>query len=207
LRQGSGNHARCFRSWHQSPGRPGRLRSGWLRFQARTSPGPPVGLVRVRPVKAPSIAALLSLVFPGLGHAYVGEAKRSVAFAVGGVINFLLIFGYIGFLTAPLWWIVGAVDAYQGARNLNAGFPHRPSVLTLRTWALIHIISVLGWTVFLRLGFFPRAAPWLVWGAVAVTIAGFLVGIWTILRRGPVWLIVLAALPAPIASAVVEIVG
>jgi hypothetical protein len=116
------------------------------------------------------------LVFPCLGHLFVGDVKRGVAFVVGGVINVLLIFGYIGFLTLPIWRILGAVDASRGARNYNAGLPDRPPLLTLRAWALIHTISFLSWTVLLLIGLHPRAAQWLVWGAFTLTTVGFLIG-------------------------------
>lgn len=147
------------------------------------------------------------MVFPGLGHFYVGEVRRGIEFAVGGFVNVLLIFGYVGFLTFPLWWILGAVDAYQGARNRNAARPSRPSIITRPAWALIHTGSFFGCTLLLAYGFHPRAEPWLVWGAVAVAAAAYLFGLWTILRRGPVRLIFLAALVPPIMAVIVELAG
>src|SRR4051812_47417237 len=88
-------------------------------------------------------AAFLSLIFPGLGHAYAGAWSRALAFAalplllialVGGValradraqlLGTLLDPGvltalFIGNVLALVYRVVAAVDAWQVARFLNA---------------------------------------------------------------------------------------
>lgn len=89
-------------------------------------------------------AAFLSLVFPGLGHAYAGAWSRAVAFAALPILALALLSGIvlraeradllafvisepflIGLLVvnvlALLYRIVAAVDAWQVARFLNSG--------------------------------------------------------------------------------------
>jgi len=89
-------------------------------------------------------AAFLSLVFPGLGHAYAGAYSRALAFAalpflglalVGGIIlradktdllafviqQEVLIALFVVNVITLIYRIVAAVDAWQVARFLNAG--------------------------------------------------------------------------------------
>lgn len=89
-------------------------------------------------------AAFLSLVFPGLGHAYAGAYSRALAFAAMPVLVLALLAGIVlradgtdllaFFLQQPVligllavnvialaYRIIAAVDAWQVARFLNAG--------------------------------------------------------------------------------------
>lgn len=86
-------------------------------------------------------AAFLSLLFPGLGHAYAGAYQRALAFAAGPILALALalgvglrisLFEIAGIALQYLWLIqvlnvavlayrvVAAVDAYQVATYLNA---------------------------------------------------------------------------------------
>ena len=87
-------------------------------------------------------AAFLSLIFPGLGHAYDGAWTRALAFATPPVLAFALLGGILlrvdriellGFVIQPpvlyglfvvnaialLYRVIAAVDAWQVARFLN----------------------------------------------------------------------------------------
>ncbi len=89
-------------------------------------------------------AAFLSLVFPGLGHAYAGAWSRALAFAALPVLTLALLAGivlraeradllafvigqpfliglFVFNVIALLYRIVAAVDAWQVARFLNSG--------------------------------------------------------------------------------------
>ncbi|MCJ7712714.1 MAG: LCP family protein, partial [Chloroflexi bacterium] len=93
--------------------------------------------------RSPFAAAFLSLVFPGLGHAYAGASGRALAFAAAPLLLLALVGGIvlradkvdilafviqqpvlIGLLVlnviALAYRIVAAVDAWQVARFLNA---------------------------------------------------------------------------------------
>ena len=69
--------------------------------------------------KNPGVAAVLSFFWCGLGQIYNGNILTGIALIIIQAINVLLMFVVIGFLTFPLFWLVGIVDAYQGAKNIN----------------------------------------------------------------------------------------
>jgi TM2 domain-containing membrane protein YozV len=84
----------------------------------------------IRSRKNPVLAAALALV-PGLGHFYLGENKKGVAYLVGiGGLEFFgldLDLSIIGALIGvPLevgggsLWIFSIVDAYRTARRMEA---------------------------------------------------------------------------------------
>ena len=76
---------------------------------------------RPQEMKNPGIAAIASFFFAGLGQIYNGEFVKAIAFMVVQVINILLMFVLIGFLTYPIVWIFGIYDAYKTAEKINAG--------------------------------------------------------------------------------------
>ena len=80
--------------------------------------------------KSPLVAAALAVV-PGLGHFYLGENKKGIAFLIGvGGLEFFgfdLDLSFIGALIGvPLeigggsLWLFSIVDAYRTARRLEA---------------------------------------------------------------------------------------
>jgi LCP family protein required for cell wall assembly len=93
--------------------------------------------------RSPFAAAFLSLIFPGLGHAYAGAYGRALAFAALPFLTLALLAGVVlrankldllGFVMQPevltgllaanlvvlIYRIVAAIDAWQVARFLNA---------------------------------------------------------------------------------------
>jgi len=79
--------------------------------------------VRQPPVikKDPTIAAILSFLFVGLGQIYNGQLGKGILFMIIQLINVGLCLVLIGFITAPLFWIYGVYDAYSTAKKINAG--------------------------------------------------------------------------------------
>lgn len=71
-------------------------------------------------MKNPGLAAVLSFFFTGLGQIYNGQIGKGVLFMIIQAINFALMYVIIGFITAPLFWIWGMVDAYKTAERINA---------------------------------------------------------------------------------------
>ena len=69
--------------------------------------------------KNPGLAAVLSFFFTGLGQIYNGQIGKGVLFIIIQCINFVLMYVIIGFITAPLFWIWGMIDAYRTAERLN----------------------------------------------------------------------------------------
>lgn len=84
-----------------------------------------------RPPRDPNLAALISLLLPGAGHAYIGQWAQAASRAVisvwvvfvvvvslfaGGQANSTLMAAVFGAVAFGLW-VVGAHDAYREARN------------------------------------------------------------------------------------------
>ncbi|HII80304.1 MAG TPA: hypothetical protein HA261_07910 [Methanosarcina sp.] len=70
-------------------------------------------------MKNPGLAAVASFFFSGLGQIYNGEIKKGLLLIFIQVINVLLFFVLIGFITYPITWAYGVYDAYKTAEKLN----------------------------------------------------------------------------------------
>ncbi len=99
------------------PGQPGATPSQFSGPPQGYQPG--YGQPAVQP-KNPALALLGSFFVPGLGSFMNGEGGKGIIILVGYVISLLLMFVLIGFFTAPIFWIWGMVDGYQGAQRWNA---------------------------------------------------------------------------------------
>lgn len=75
--------------------------------------GPPVFY------KNPGISTLLSFFFMGAGQIYNGEIGKGIAFLIMYAFSLLLMFVLIGFITTPILWIWGMVDANGSAKRIN----------------------------------------------------------------------------------------
>jgi TM2 domain-containing membrane protein YozV len=71
-------------------------------------------------LKNPGIAAIASFLFVGLGQIYNGEFAKGLVLIIIQVINVMLLFVLIGFLTYPIVWVYGIYDAYKTAEKINA---------------------------------------------------------------------------------------
>ncbi|MBE1556978.1 TM2 domain-containing membrane protein YozV [Filibacter limicola] len=65
----------------------------------------------------PGIAAVLSFFWSGLGQIYNGQILKGLVLIVIQMINGLLMFVLIGFITYPIVWIWGIYDAYKTAEQ------------------------------------------------------------------------------------------
>jgi len=70
-------------------------------------------------MKNPGVAAVLSPFITGLGQIYNGQIAKGVLFIIIQAINILLMYVLIGFVTGPIFWIWGMVDAYRTAEKIN----------------------------------------------------------------------------------------
>jgi TM2 domain-containing membrane protein YozV len=79
----------------------------------------------VRSGKSPRLAAVLSAVWCGLGQIYNGQIGKGVLFLVLFLISWIAILIGIGYVTTPILWGLGMIDAYKTAERLNleAGLP------------------------------------------------------------------------------------
>ncbi len=78
--------------------------------------------------KDPGIAVVLSFFFTGLGQIYNGQIGKGLLFIVIQIINVLLMFVVIGFITGPLFWIYGMYDAYNVAKATHMIQPEQTPV-------------------------------------------------------------------------------
>lgn len=69
--------------------------------------------------KHAGLAAVLSFFVTGLGQIYNGQIGKGLMLLGIQVINGLLMFILIGFVTYPLTWLYGIYDAYKTAENIN----------------------------------------------------------------------------------------
>ena len=70
--------------------------------------------------KSPGLAAVLSFFWAGLGQIYNGEIGKGILFMVLYLVSAFLMMAVIGFITTPILWIFGMVDAYKTAEKINA---------------------------------------------------------------------------------------
>ncbi len=69
--------------------------------------------------KNPGIATVLSFLYMGLGQIYNGQIAKGVAFIVAYAVSIGLMAVLIGFITTPLLWIWGMIDANRSAKKIN----------------------------------------------------------------------------------------
>jgi LCP family protein required for cell wall assembly len=120
--------------------------------------------------KSPFVAAFLSLLFPGLGHAYAGAYQRALAFAAAPILLVALLAGFVlrmdrgelvGFLLLPwvlpsvfvvnvialLYRLIAIVDAYRVTAYINAWHARRAAAelpaAPRSTWQLLSIAGLL----------------------------------------------------------------
>jgi len=69
--------------------------------------------------KKPGVAAVLSFFFMGLGQIYNGQIGKGIIFIILYGISIALMFVFVGFITTPILWIWGMVDANKSAKKIN----------------------------------------------------------------------------------------
>jgi len=78
-------------------------------------------------MKSPGLAAVLSFFFCGLGQIYNGQILKGLIFLVAYFISWWMMYIVIGFITTPILWIWGIVDAYRVAQKINTAIGGVPS--------------------------------------------------------------------------------
>jgi len=88
----------------------------------QTIPRPPVTPYSVStPKKNEGVAAVLSLIFVGLGQIYNGQIGKGIWFIIAGVVCLILTIVLIGFVLYFVLWVYNIYDAYNTAKKINAG--------------------------------------------------------------------------------------
>lgn len=68
------------------------------------------------------ISLLLSFVYPGLGHLYLGRVAKGLSLIGLEFISFVLMSYYIGIFLFPIIWIYAVIDAYKLTNIINGDF-------------------------------------------------------------------------------------
>ena len=76
-------------------------------------------------MRSPLVAAVLSLIFSGLGQIYNGEITKGVVFIVVQLINAALTTVLVGFVLMPIVGLWAMLDAYLVARRNNERYGFR----------------------------------------------------------------------------------
>ena len=71
--------------------------------------------------KSVVLAAILSFLFPGLGHLYNGLTKKGVSFIIAYIISAVLILLVIGFVLVLIVWIWALIDSIKTTEAINRG--------------------------------------------------------------------------------------
>jgi len=70
--------------------------------------------------KNPTVATLLSFLITGLGQFYNGQIIKGILFLGMMWISLMLIWAFgLGFVTTPIVWVLGLVDANRSAKKIN----------------------------------------------------------------------------------------
>lgn len=69
--------------------------------------------------KNAGIAAVLSFFITGLGQIYNGQIFKGILLIIIQLINGLLMFVLIGYVTFAIVWLYGVVNAYRHADRIN----------------------------------------------------------------------------------------
>ena len=97
--------------------------------------------------KSPVIAAVLSLIIPGLGQAYNGNALKGIGIFLGIAIFWifsLLMYSEVLFIVIFILWIIGVYDAYRDAGRMNRGkIPEKKHEMLLFLGVIVVAVIVL----------------------------------------------------------------
>ncbi len=67
------------------------------------------------------LSAILSLLFPGLGHLYLGLNKKGISFIVAYIVSAILVFLVIGFVLIVIVWLWALIDSIKATESINNG--------------------------------------------------------------------------------------
>ena len=71
--------------------------------------------------KSVVLSAILSFLFPGLGHIYNGLTKKGISFIILYIISAVLVMLLVGIVLMIVVWIWALIDAIKTAEAINRG--------------------------------------------------------------------------------------
>ena len=76
---------------------------------------------RLSEEKNVALSAILSFIFPGLGHLYLGLSKKGVSFILAYIVSAILVFLLIGFVLMLIVWVWALIDSIKCTEAINRG--------------------------------------------------------------------------------------
>ena len=76
-------------------------------------------VVVVHALRSPGLAAVLSFFWCGLGQIYNRQIAKGIMMMIAYAISAFMMYLLIGFITTPILWIWGIIDAYREADRFN----------------------------------------------------------------------------------------
>ena len=67
------------------------------------------------------LAAILSFLFPGLGHLYLGLNKKGISFIIAYIISAVLIMLFVGIILVLIVWLWALIDSIKSTEAINRG--------------------------------------------------------------------------------------
>ena len=67
------------------------------------------------------LAAILSFLFPGLGHLYLGLNKKGVSFIIAYIVSGILVLLLIGVILVLIVWLWALIDSIKSTEAINKG--------------------------------------------------------------------------------------
>ena len=80
-----------------------------------------VANIRGSDEKSVVLSAILSFLFPGLGHLYIGLTKKGVSFIIAYIVSAILIFLLIGIVLVIIVWLWALIDSIKSTEAINRG--------------------------------------------------------------------------------------
>lgn len=80
-----------------------------------------VANIRGSEEKSVVLSAILSFLFPGLGHLYIGLTKKGVSFIIAYIVSAILIFLLIGIVLVIIVWLWALIDSIKSTEAINRG--------------------------------------------------------------------------------------
>lgn len=71
--------------------------------------------------KNTAVAALLSFIFPGLGHLYLNLNTKGISFIIAYVVSMILVFILIGLILMIVVWLWAMIDVIKCTEAVNRG--------------------------------------------------------------------------------------
>lgn len=67
------------------------------------------------------LAAILSFLFPGLGHLYLGLTKKGISFIIAYIVSGILALILIGLILMIIVWLWALIDSIKSTESINRG--------------------------------------------------------------------------------------